>query len=368
MGNALNLSEIDQEQASNLSKFFIRSHQNLFIFGRRGVGKTHIILQSAKDCNVKVNYINLSVVERPDLAGYPDINSVGDVITFKSPQFLPRLLGDAEPDSIILFDEVDKAPPEVTAPLLEILQFRKINGHKLNVLSCMLTGNLMNESAYSNQISSALLDRGAKYILSFNFDKWVDWAKANNVHDLILGFLKSNPKFACGEIEDSCYASPSPRAWTDASEALVKAKTLKIIDSESVIQIISGFVGAQAGLEFKIWYEHYRQFEPYIHSLIDNGSMTLNYSALTPTEKLVFVISSCYYAKTKFLEAKAKNKFLQIENLYKFLTNYDVDSEIVTMGLYNSFDFDMIRKHKLYSCKEFFDLFTKINGGIQIKK
>ena len=89
MSNALNLQEIDQEQALHLGKFFIRSQQNLFLFGRRGVGKTHIILQAAEQCNYKVNYINLSVIERPDLAGYPDMSAKGDVITFKSPSFLP---------------------------------------------------------------------------------------------------------------------------------------------------------------------------------------------------------------------------------------------------------------------------------------
>lgn len=110
MTNSLNLPEVDQEQASHLSKFFIRSHQNLFLFGRRGVGKTHIALSAAQECKYKVNYINLSVIERPDLAGYPNINGPGDIITFKSPSFLPKLLESKQADSIILFDEVDKAP------------------------------------------------------------------------------------------------------------------------------------------------------------------------------------------------------------------------------------------------------------------
>lgn len=370
MSNSLNLQEIDQEQALHLSKFFIRSQQNLFLFGRRGVGKTHIALQAAAECDLKVNYINLSVIERPDLAGYPDMNTPGDVVTFKQPAFLPKLLESAKPDSIILFDEVDKAPPEVTAPLLEILQFRAINGTPINVAGCVLTGNLVNEGAYSNLISSALLDRGAKYILSFNFDKWVDWAKSNSVHDLILGFLRSNPEFACGKIEDSCYASPSPRGWTLASEALVKARDLKIVDIETVTQIISGFVGGEAGLRFKIWYEHYRRFESFIHSMIDGGLMTFEFNQLAPTEKIVFVISACYYAKQKTLgePAKSKNRFVYLENLCKFFIHYGVDHEAQVMGLCNSFDFDMITKHKLYMCKEFFDLFTKINQNVSIRK
>lgn len=366
--NSLNLQEIDQEQALNLGKFFIRSQQNLFLFGRRGVGKTHIAIQAARACNIKVNYINLSVIERPDLAGYPDMHSDGDLITFKSPSFLPPL-NERSADSIILFDEVDKASPEVTAPLLEILQRKSINGKSINVISCILTGNLANEGAYTNLISTALLDRGAKYILSFNFEKWVDWAKANHVHDLILGFLRSNPEFACGKIEDTCYASPSPRGWTMASEALVRAKELKIVDIETVTQIISGFVGGEAGTRFKIWYEHYRRFEPFVHTLIDSGNLTINYQELTPTEQVVFVITACYYAKQKvFAETgRSKNKFAHLENLCKFLIGSKVDYEVQVMGLYNSFDFDMITKYKLYSCKEFFNLFTKISENVTIK-
>jgi len=368
MSNSLNLQEIDQEQALNLTKFFIQSGHNLFLFGRRGVGKTDIAIQAAKECGYKINYVNLSVIERPDLAGYPDMNTPGDVINFKSPYFLPKLKPNTKPDSILLFDEVDKAQPEVQAPLLEILLFKKINGIPINAASCILTGNLANERAHSEEISSALLDRGAKFILQFNFERWVDWAKAHQIHDLILGFLRSDPSFACGKIEDSVFASPSPRSWTWASNALIKAKDLKMTDIDSVTQIISGYVGSEAGLRFKIWYEHYRRFEPHVHSLIDRGEMSLNYEDLVPTEKVVFVVSACYYAKQKVIKDKSKHKFAYLENLCNFFRLCKVESEVQVMGLHNSFDFDMIRAHKLYTCKPFFDLFTKLSENVTFKK
>lgn len=368
MSNALNLKEINQEETLNLVKFFIKANKNIFLFGRKGVGKTNIAIQAAEECNYKVNYINLSVIERADLAGYPNINSPGDLINFKSPIFLPPLLENTHPDSIILFDEVDKASPEVTAPLLEILQFKKINGKAINAAACILTGNLPNEGAYSNQISTALLDRGAKYILTFDFNQWIDWAKANNINDLILGFLQSNPNFVCGKVEDTEYASPSPRGWTLASDALNKARLNKIVDIETIAQIISGFVGNEAGLRFKIWYEYYRKFEPFIVSLIETKSMILNFNELSPTEKLVFVISACYFAKQKTIDNISTNKkFLYLENLCDFFTTYSVDYENQVAGLQNSFDFNLITNHKLYKCKVFFDLFQKICTNINIK-
>src|SRR5271165_4321936 len=184
MTNSINLQEINQEQAINLARFYIKSKLNCAFFGRRGVGKTSLFSQAVKDCGYKLNYINLSVIERPDLAGYPNMMDSSDIITFKSPYFLPPLKDGQKPDQVILFDEIDKAPSETTAPLLEILSNKTINGKPVNVASCLLTGNLFNEGAYSNMISSAILDRTAKYILQYDFDCWLDWAKLNNVHDL----------------------------------------------------------------------------------------------------------------------------------------------------------------------------------------
>jgi hypothetical protein len=368
MTNALNLPEIDQIQALNLTKFFIGAGQNIFLFGRRGTGKTAIAIQAAQECKLRIIYVNLSVIERPDLAGYPDMSVPGDIINFKSPYFLPPLQEGKKPDSIILFDEVDKAPPEVTAPLLEILLFKKINGRPINAVACILTGNLLNEGTYSNQISSALLDRGAKYILTFDFSQWIDWCKSNGVHDLILGFLRSDPTFACGEITDTAYASPSPRSWTLASEALIKTKELKMADIESVTHIISGYVGGEVGLRFKLWYEHYRKFEPYVRALIDNNNLSFDFSSLAPTEKVVFVVAACYYTKQKVFAEKTKKREAYLERLCQFFIKQNVEQEIQLMGLYNSFSFDDITKHKLYNCTVFFDMFKSLCGGTTIKK
>ena len=368
MNDFTNLQQISQEEAMNLTKFFIGCGKNILLFGKRGTGKTEIILQAIKECNLQVNYINLSVMERCDLGGYPNIASQSDIIDFKYPHFLPKLKDGYQPNIVWVFDEIDKCSPETTAPLLEILQFRKVNGVPLNIAACVLTSNLLNENAYSHLISSALLDRVAKYSMTFNFPLWMDWAKANGVHDLILGFLGSDPSYACGTAEDSAFASPSPRGWTWASQALLKAKELKMADIDSVSQIISGYVGSEAGLKFKVWYEHYRKFEPYVHSLIEKGEMQFDFNSLMPTEKLVFVISACYFAKLKVFSEKSKNRFIYLERLCNFFTEYNIESEVQIMGLHNSFDFEQIKKHKLYQCKVFFDLFKKISENITFNK
>ena len=366
MSNILNLQEINQQTALVLAKFSIDAGNNIFLFGNSGTGKSAIAMQAIKECNYKINYINLSVIERNDLCGYPDLHSNSPTIDFKLPNYLPPLDGKA--DQVILFDEVDKASPEVLAPLLELLQFKKINGISINVASCILTGNLPSERVYANQISSALLDRGSKYLLEFNFSQWLNWAKLNNVHDLILGFLQSNPDFVCGKDDNNLYASPSPRGWTYASNALIKANSLNIFEIETITQIISGYVGSNAGLHFRMWYEYYRKFEPFIKSLIERGSMAFNFDELVPTEKLIFVISTCFSAKQKVISDKSKKKFVYLERLCDFFNKYKVEKEMQVIGLHNSFSFDQITTLKLYECKVFFDHFTKLSENISFKK
>jgi AAA domain (dynein-related subfamily) len=364
----LNLPEINQETALSLTKFFIQSGQNIFLFGKSGTGKTDISIQAAQQCGYKINYLNLSVLERPDLLGYPKLNDPGDVITYKSPNFLPRLAFNAKPDSIILFDEIDKVPPEITAPLLEILLNKKLNGQPLNVAACVLTGNLSSERAFSNELSSALLDRGAKYILGFDTNIWIDWAKANDVHDLIIGFIKSNPEFACKDNDHNQYASPSPRGWTLASRSIIQAKQLKITDIESISQIVGGYVGNEAGMCFRLWYEYYRQFEPFIVALIEKGNMSFSFSDLMPTEKLVFTIATCSHAKMKLLGDKSKKRFMYLDRLCKFFEDYQVESETQLLGLHSSFSFEQITKHKLYECQKFFELFTRLSEKVSFSK
>lgn len=340
----------------------------MLMLGRRGVGKSHLSIQAILDCGFKVNYINLSVLDCSDLAGFPSMFDKSDIITYKSPYFLPPLKEGQKPNQVILFDEVDKAPHELQGPLLEILQYRRINGKPLNAVACLLTGNLLEEGAYSHQISSALLDRCSKYILSFDLYQWLNWAKLHGVHDLILGFLISHPDHACGDIESTLLATPSPRGWTRASEAMIKAREHKITDIGTITQIIAGHVGANAALAFQTWYEYSREYEKIMPGIIEHGHSTLDFSKLDPTQQLIFAITLCHLAKHKVLGTTIKKKIRYVEHVCRFFTDNNVSKEIQFVSILNAFPFDLITKHKLYQSTVFFDLVSKLQEGVKISK
>lgn len=364
MSNSLNLQEIDTEAASSLANFFIRGGQNIAFFGQSGIGKTEIATTAIKEIKLKGTYLNLSMLDRNDLFGYPNLFDGAETISFKSPYYLPKLKEGQKATQVLLLDEIDKAPSEIHAPLLEILQFKTVNGQKIDCAACILTGNLPEENNYSNAISTALLDRTSKYIIRFDLQKWLVWGRANNIHDLVLGFLTSHPEFACGKIDGTRFANPSPRGWTLASAALFRAKAAKLMDSETITQIIAGFVGYEAGLMFKTWFNYYRGFEPFIHSLIENGSCAIKFAELSPTEKMVFCITACHLTKNKFLqETKKEPRYEYIVRLCNFLTSNNVPLEMQVIGIANSFPMEMVvsPKYRLYNCREFFELSSSLS-------
>jgi hypothetical protein len=356
-----NLPTIDTEQAENLLRFFIRTGNNTFLFGRRGIGKTQLAIEAIKALGYKVGLVNLSAIERPDLAGYPNIASDEDVITFKSPWFLPPLKDKA--DLVLLFDECDKSNDDVQAPLLEILGSKTINGKPINAVACVLLGNLLNEGAKSNLLSSALLDRGAKYELTFSAEKWLAWARTHGVHDLVIGFLQHNPGLICGETEYTAMASPSPRSWTLASNAIIEARALKMMDAETVFAIVGGYVGEIVGKQFRIWYEHYRRFEPMALSLVEKGVSPSDWSKWGLTEQIVFVIVAAQTSRLRFIAAsKTKPKYAYVERLVSFLDG--VEPELQTLAITNSFPLEMVVNpaYRLYQEPSFFAMSQRLSG------
>ena len=141
-----------------------------------------------------------------------------------------------------------------------------------------------------------------------------------------------------------------------------------MVDIDTISHIVSGFVGDEAGLKFKVWYEYYRKFEPAIHSLINNGNAHLAFDQLLPTEKMVFVISACYYAKHKILADKSKNRLKCLEYLCAFLQHHKVDHEVQVIAFHSSFSFDMVAQMKLYECKVFFDHFNRLTERVSFAK
>jgi hypothetical protein len=285
------IQSVDQATLKTLYRFSIDAGSNIMIFGAAGTGKTEMAFQAAAEKGREAVYLNLSVLEAPDLNGLPMIDPETKLSEYATPKFLP-LKGTRDKGVVLVVDEIDKAKPELQNPMLELFQFRTINGRKLDIHSIISTGNLPEEGAFSLPVSHALTNRCMVYKVESSFEPWQQWAVDSNVNGLIVGFLSKNQEYLLmppPEGDDTAYCHPSPRAWTMA------AGDLDLVPKETVdfqTMLISGRVGQAAAVKFRVWLDHYRHIEPLIDALVKEGKKP-DIEHMTADRVLVCAIAGC---------------------------------------------------------------------------
>ena len=329
-------------------------------------GKTTSTKQATKDLGLQEVYFNASMVERPDIGGYPDMfnNTKSEFISFKlKSDFQPLMHGgkvkpfttvitaknedislevesqlnlvqqwikkfpqiksievtaisdsvanavvsylkqsakvefttlvnpkstnvtfevkQADPvECVLLLDEVDKADPSVWAPLLEIVQFRSINGQKLPYLKAVImTGNMIHEGGKRPILP--LLDRCEAYMVRPSLDGFVEYSNTyKRIHPSVLSFLKDNPSalFESSDIENH-YKDSTPRSMEYVSDLCFEYENRKDAEKFSAHEDaaersifnsrLQGFLGAEIGTNLIIYFEHYMDFLPIIRPIFE---------------------------------------------------------------------------------------------------
>ena len=307
--------EINQKKLQEIYSFGIRNGSTVLVFGTGGIGKTEIAKQMCRETGMQYRYLNLSVLEAPDLIGLPREHKGKTV--YAPPEFLP-LIEDGGDPIVLIVDELDKAKDEVESPMLELFQYRSVNGRPVNIQAIIATGNLPNEKAKSRLVSHVLANRCLIYKLECNFKPWREWAVAANVNPLVIGFLNARPEYLLKPNESNdptAYCHPTPRAWTlggyelDAylkeinkfsnSDEITDYANDPVVDFGFVI--MAGRVGKRAALEFKVWLKHYRQLQPVIDALLETGQQPPK--KLTSDQVIIVAMS----AMSKLKEAALEN-------------------------------------------------------------
>ena len=295
-----NLEKLNTKELSEHVGASIQVGGNIAVFGRRGTGKTEISKQEIKKADYHEVYVNLSVMERVDLGGYPDImgrqttdeEKRRKFVEFLLPKFYEPMVVGKKP-VVALLDEVDKADPSLWAPLLEFTQFRSINGMVLpNLKAIIMTGNLISEGGA--RPSLPLLDRAEKYLVEADATSWLEWAgRSGHIHPSITAYVTDHPKDLFGAIDpEDRYADPSPRGWSRASDILYKGED-RGWGTNLLNKKVCGCVGKDAGIKYSNYYEHYQQLLPLIEDVYQGKDVSVRYNTLEPTKKLVACMITC---------------------------------------------------------------------------
>ena len=328
-----NLQKLNTKELAEHIDASIHAGSNIAIFGRRGTGKTEISKQKIKEAGYKEVYINLSVLERVDMGGYPNIMAAANqkkFVDFLLPQFYEPML-DGETGVVALLDEVDKADPSLWAPLLEFTQFKSINGQPLPKLKAIImTGNLISEGG--SRPSLPLLDRAEKYLVEADVNSWLEWAgKTGKIHPSITSYIQDHPKDLFGAVDpEDRYADPSPRGWARASEILFKGEEKKW-NSSLLMSKVSGCIGKEVGLKYDSYYQHYQQLLPIINDVFKGKDVSERYAALEPTKKLVACMIACARLAIQLDNSEPGNPPDSLKYVGKFLNGASYENVLVSV-------------------------------------
>lgn len=361
-----NLEKLGTKELSEHVAATIAIGGNIAVFGLRGSGKTHIAKQEIEKSKSHEVYLNMSVLERVDMGGYPNIMGNGEAkrkfVDFLLPQFYEQMIEGTTP-VVVLLDEVDKADPSLWAPLLEFTQFHSINGRKLkNLKAVIMTGNLISEGG--SRPSLPLLDRAEKYLLEADASSWLEWAgRGANIHSSITAYIYDHPKDLFGKTDpDDRYADPSPRGWAQAS-AILNQGEAKGWSPTLLNKKVCGCVGKDAGIKYSNYYEHYQQLLPMIEEMYHGKDVSKTYNALEPTKKLVACMITCARLANQLDAIKDDKLPPSVEYVGKFLQK--CAPENVLVAIRTQIQIDRLVKHSLDESAVWSPILNKINKSVE---
>jgi hypothetical protein len=365
------IQELDQADYAKMLRFTIRSGGNLLVLGAAGTGKTEMGMQACDDLDFQYRYLNLSVLEAPDMMGLPMINEETKTTAYALPEMLPPR-NESEKPVVLLVDEADKAKPELQNPCLELFQFRSINGRPLNIHAVVATGNLPDENAFSQPMSHALTNRCMVFKLTHAFEPWREWATGVTLNPLIVGFLDKNQEYLLQpppEGDDTAYCHPSPRAWTMAARDLDHTTPQDGVDFQTAL--VSGRVGHGAAVKFRVWLEHYRHIEPLIDALAKDGTKP-DTSKMGIDRQLVCAIGGVgrIMSLCKNPPKEAGKKKAHQEKVHKVCANVmswvkDLPPEFAIGALKSTLNMKVIQDYQLTKIKPFMDAYLQIRQALK---
>mgnify|MGYP001569413328 CR=1 FL=1 len=373
-----NIPQLDQAGVKTYSKFTIETGGNMITLGPSGTGKTEIKVQAAQEMGYDFVYLNLSVLEAPDLVGLPMIDEKEMKTKYALPAAFPRAPEDPDKGHkgrILLVDELDKAKPELQNPMLELFQYRSINGQSLDFHAVLATGNRPDEGAFSLPINKALTGRCRVYQMVPRFEPWQDWASSVGLNGLIVGFLHRNPDFFFRPDQSgdtTAYCSCSARTWSNAARDLDYAQRgTRQNDYTFQQNVVAGYVGVEAATKFQVWLEHYKEIYPMIDALVNKGTKpnlgnnTMDRIIVTAIAAGQEIARRCdgHKAGEKPSKKEVDDVHKVVKNVSEWLKECSPDIQIAAMK--STLTVDKISAFKMTDVPAFMAVFRNINQSFK---
>jgi hypothetical protein len=200
----------------DLSEFLLKVAKNrpVFIWGSPGIGKSDIVKAYAKTIGLECVALLGSQLSPEDIIGIPQMMDG----TFRFCP--PRMIARHEPYCLFL-DEFNACTTEVQKVFYTLIHDRRIGEYVLPEGSVVLAaGNRAQDHAIVLRLSSALINRMVHVHLNPTCDNWINWAKKNHLHPLIIDYIATRPEALVMPPNQDEQPFSTPRSWHILSDSL----------------------------------------------------------------------------------------------------------------------------------------------------
>jgi hypothetical protein len=250
----------------------IRNNKKVLVKGAPGIGKSDIIEQAAALAEANLVLMHPSVSDPTDFKGMPALIKKKDV---NLAEFLPfgdlRKLLEAKALTVCFIDDIGQAPHAVQAALMQLIQARAINGHKIS--EHVVFVGATNDSSHMAGVSSILEPVKSRWNtiveLKTSVEDWKKWALSpkGNMPPVLIAFIELRPELLSKfEATRDLTNSPSPRSVASVGGWV----NIGVTDPE----IIGGAAGEAFAAEFTGFLRVYQNM-PSIDSIKQNPDTAL---------------------------------------------------------------------------------------------
>jgi hypothetical protein len=198
----------------------------LYITSKPGIAKSAISRAIAEKMGFRYMDMRLSMSEESDFK-FPylkDQNYDGKSIKVSGYAVPEWAFESNQQPTIIHFEELNRAPQFVRNAALQILLERQIGDFKFNDnVLMMASGNLGDEDGTDvEEFDNALNNRLIHFSHTLGSDEWIDNFAKDNVHGVIVSYIKAYPEKLYQNPTENTKAYATPRSWTFLSDFITE--------------------------------------------------------------------------------------------------------------------------------------------------
>lgn len=227
---------------------------SVLMIGYHGIGKTDIVKEWAKENDIYLEVLYLSIQEPADLAGIPYNRVVNDkqIEYWSTPSWLDNMYNASKEGKkcALFLDELSRAQLDVRQTALQLVLDKKIHQHSLPEDTLIIAADNPDNGDYQVEaLDPALKDRFLVIDIEIDVKTWLDYANIHNINKIVKSFIVDNPNKLYFKPDEGANddITATPRSWTKL------ASYIDIIDNiprEVYYPIIRGKIGSALAAQF----------------------------------------------------------------------------------------------------------------------